>query len=43
LLERFDAGDRAVLSAIRKRVYGALAAAYPELAQECDRQLADRD
>jgi hypothetical protein len=42
LLERFDAGDIVLLNAIRTRVYSAISAAYPELAQECDRQLADR-
>ena len=42
LLERFDAGDLAVLSAIRAKVYAAISVAYPQLAEECKRQLADR-
>jgi hypothetical protein len=42
LLERYDAGDRAILHAIRVRVYNAIAAAYPELGRECDRQLEER-
>ena len=41
LLERFDGGDRAILNAIRMKVYAAIAATYPELAEEC-KQLADR-
>jgi hypothetical protein len=42
LLERYDAGDRAVLAAIRIKIFRAIAVAYPELAPECDRQLAER-
>ena len=42
LLERFDGGDRAILNAIRMKVYAAIAATYPELAEECKQQLDDR-
>jgi hypothetical protein len=42
LLERYDAGDRAILSAIRAKIYSAISAAYPELEKECERQFADR-
>ena len=42
LLERFDAGDLAILSAIRAKVYAAISVAYPELAEECRRQEAAR-
>ena len=42
LLQRYDAGDRAILNAIRSKVYGAISAAWPELAPECYRQLNDR-
>ena len=42
LLEWYDAGDRAILHAIRARIYNAIASAYTELADECDRQLKER-
>lgn len=42
LLEKYDAGDKAILSAIRSRVYRAISATYPELTEECDRQLVER-
>jgi hypothetical protein len=42
LLWRFDAGDRAILNAIRSKVYKAISLAYPDLAEECDRQLEER-
>jgi hypothetical protein len=42
LLEKYDAGDAAILRAIRVKVYGAIAVAYPELAPECRRQLEER-
>ena len=42
LLERFDAGDLDILTAIRARVYSAIAVVYPQLLEECMRQLADR-
>lgn len=36
-------GVEAAVAAIRRRVYEAIAAAYPELAEECRRQLARRN
>jgi hypothetical protein len=42
LLEHFDAGDVVILAAIRARVYDAISVTYPELAQECARQLRER-
>jgi hypothetical protein len=42
LLQRYDAGDPAILSAIRGQIYKSISAVYPELTSECDRQLAER-
>ena len=36
-------GKEDAIAVIRRRIYGAIAEAYPDLAGECARQLADRD